>query len=81
MTNATVETSVSNVSGQMLTVKYKGGEKNIVIGPDAAVMTYVAGDKSELKPGASVVVTGAAKDGCAVEASRIVVGRGGITPS
>jgi hypothetical protein len=80
MTNATVETSVSQVAGQVLTVKFKGGEKNIVIGPEAAIMTYVAGDKSELKPGANVVVTGAVK-GAAFEASRVVVGRGGITPN
>jgi hypothetical protein len=81
MTNATVDTSVSAVAGQVLTVKYKGGEKNIVIGPDAAIMTYVAGDKSELKPGANVVITGTAGNGGAFEASRIVVGRGGIVPN
>ncbi|MDB5862341.1 MAG: hypothetical protein JWO70_147 [Betaproteobacteria bacterium] len=81
MTNATVDTAVSAVAGQVVTVKYKGGEKNIVIGPDAAIMTYVVGDKSELRRGANVVITGTVKDGGAFEASRIVVGRGGITPT
>ena len=32
MTNATVDTTVAGVDGQVLTVKYKDGEKKIVIG-------------------------------------------------
>ena len=81
MTNATVDTAVTGVEGQVLTVKYKGGEKKIVIRPDAAILTYVATDKSELKPGASVSITGVVKAGGEVEARRIVVGRGGVNPS
>ena len=33
MTNGTVDTTVSGVEGQVLTVKYKDGEKKIVITP------------------------------------------------
>lgn len=80
MTNATVDTSVTGVEGQLLTVKYKGGEKKIVIGPDTNILTYVEADKSELKPGASVAVNGVVKAGGEVEARRIVVGRGGVIP-
>jgi len=81
MTNATVDTTVTSIDGQVLTVKYKGGEKKIIIGSDAALLTYVTADRSELKPGASVTVTGVVKSGGAVEARRIVVGRGGVVPS
>ena len=81
MTNATVDTSVTSVDGQVVTVKYKGGEKKIVIRPDTAILTYVAADRSELKPGASVAVNGVVKTDGAVEATRIVVGRGGVVPS
>src|SRR3954470_4408795 len=49
MTNATVDTTVASVDGQVVMVKYKDGEKKIIIGPDATIMAYVAGDKSELK--------------------------------
>ena len=35
-------------------MRYKGGDKKIIIGPDAAVLTYLTAEKSELKPGASV---------------------------
>lgn len=81
MTNATVDTTVTSIEGQLLTVRYKGGEKKIVIGSDAAVLTYLTGERSELKPGASVTINGVVLTGGVVEARRIVVGRGGVIPS
>ena len=82
MTNATVDTTVSSVDGQVLTVKYKDGEKKIVIPPGLAIQQYVAGDKSELKPGANILITAAAKkpDGT-LEAARVNVGRDGVVPN
>jgi hypothetical protein len=81
MTNATVDTTVASVDGQVLVVKYKDGEKKIIIGPDARIMAYVVGDKSELKTGANVAINAASKkaDGT-LEASRVNVGRGDIIP-
>ena len=81
MTNATVDTTVASIDGQLVTVRYKGGEKKIVIRSDAIILTYVAADRSELKPGASVAVNGVVKAGGTFEARRIVVGRGGMIPS
>ena len=81
MTNATVDTIVTSIEEQLLTVRYKGGEKKIIIGPDAAVLTYLTAERSELKPGASVTANGVVKPGGVVEARRIVVGRGGVIPS
>jgi hypothetical protein len=82
MTNATVDTTVAGVDGQLLTVKYKDGEKKIIIGSDAVILAYVVGDKSELKPGASIAIAGAVKkpDGT-LEASRVNVGRGDVVPN
>jgi hypothetical protein len=82
MTNATVDTTVASVNGQVVTVKYAGGDKKIVIGPDAAIMAYVAGDKSELKPGANIAINAATKkpDGT-LEAARVNVGRGDVVPN
>ena len=81
MTNATVDTAVTGVDGQVVTVKYKGGEKKIVLRPDTTFLTYVAAEKNELKPGARVAVTGVVKGGGAVEARRVVVGRDGVVPT
>ena len=59
MTNATVDTTVAGVEGQVLRVTYKGGEQRILIGPDATINAYVVGDRSELKPGANIAINAA----------------------
>jgi hypothetical protein len=70
MTNATVDTIVTSIDGQLVTVRYKGGEKKIVIRPETVILTYVAAERSELKPGASVTINGIVRAGGAVEARR-----------
>jgi hypothetical protein len=81
MTNATVAETVKGTDGQNILVKYKDGEKKVLVPPGTPIVTFVAGDKSELKPGAKVIIFGATKkeDG-ALEANRVNVGRDGITP-
>src|SRR5438552_5997678 len=81
MTNANVEQTVAGVDGRTLTVKYKGGEKKIIVPPDAPIVSYVPGDKSELQPGVKIFVAAAKEqaDGT-LEASRVNFGKGGLTP-
>src|SRR5262249_1703346 len=45
MTNATVDTTVAGVDGQAIMVKYKDGEKKIIVGPDAVIRAYVVGNR------------------------------------
>jgi len=84
MTNAAVETTVGSVDGQVLTVKYKQGdktdEKKVIVPPDAAIVTYAPADRTELKPGAQIIIFGAQKqpDGT-LQAQAVNVGRG-VTP-
>jgi hypothetical protein len=81
MTNATVDTMATSVDGEVLIVKYKGGEKKIIVTPETQITTNVPGNKSELKPGANVSINAATKqpDGT-LQASRISVGRDGVVP-
>jgi hypothetical protein len=81
MTNATVAQMVKGVSGDEITLKYKDGEKKIVVAPETVIVTYVPGTKDELKPGAKIFIAGANKkeDGT-LEAASISVGRDGLTP-
>jgi len=81
MTNATVAETVKGTDGQNITVKYKDGEKKVVVPPETPIVTFVASDKSEVKPGAKIIIFGAMKkeDGT-LEANRVNVGRDGITP-
>jgi hypothetical protein len=81
MTNATVAETVKGTDGQNIVLKYKDGEKKIVVPPGTPIVTFVATDKSEVKPGAKLIIFGAAKkeDG-SLEAGRVNVGRDGVTP-
>jgi len=81
MTNATVAETVKGTDGQNILVKYKDGEKKVVVPPGTPVVTFVAGDKSEVKPGAKIIIFGAVKkDDGTLEANRVNVGRDGIAP-
>jgi hypothetical protein len=81
MTNATVAQTVAGVDGQVIDVKYKDGEKKVVVTPDTAIVAFVSGEKSEVKPGAKIIIFGAKKlDDGSLETNRIGVGRDGITP-
>jgi hypothetical protein len=81
MTNATVEQTVAGVDGQTVRVKYKDGEKTIIVPPNVPIVTYVPGDRSDLKPGAKIFIVAAQKqpDGT-LSAARVNVGRDGLTP-
>ena len=81
MTNGNVDQTVAGVDGQVLTVKYKDGEKKIIVTPDTPVVTYVPAERSELKPGAKIVIGSATKqaDG-SVLAAQVNVGMNGLTP-
>jgi len=81
MTNGAVGQSVSSVDGPVVTVKYKDGEKKIIVGPNVPIVRYEVGDKSELKPGAAISIVAATKkpDGT-FGAARINVGRNGVVP-
>src|SRR5215210_6820291 len=72
MTNATVAQTVKGTEGQNILVKYKDGEKKVVVPEGTPIVTFVAGDKSELKPGAKIIIFSAAKkDDGTLEANRV----------
>lgn len=81
MTNAAVAETVKGADGQDILVKYKDGEKKVVVPPGTPIVTFVASDKSELKPGAKAIIFGAnRKEDGTLEAARVNVGRDGLTP-
>ena len=80
MTNATVEQTVAGNDGHTLMVKYKDGEKKVVVAADTPVVTYVPGDKLDLKPGAKVIAFMKKLPDGSYETNRVSVGRDGLTP-
>jgi len=81
MTNATVETSVAGVDGQVITVKYKDGEKKVVVAPQTTIVRMVPGDAAEVKAGTGVLIFAATKgaDGN-WQTQRVTYGRDGLAP-
>jgi hypothetical protein len=71
----------SPASGQVLTLKYKDGEKKIIVPPTVAIVTYAPATAGDLKPGEKIFVAFAKKlpDGT-LEAPNITVGRNGVNP-
>lgn len=81
MTNANVEQLVTAVDGPMLTLKYKEGEKKISVPNNAAIVQFVPGDRSDLKPGNKIFVVGGTRLANGdVETNAINVGKDGLTP-
>ena len=80
MTNATVAQQVAGTDGQTLMIKYKDGEKKVTVGPDTPVVTYVPGEKADLKAGARIIAFVKPLPDGSFETNRISVGRDGLTP-
>ena len=68
----------------MLIVKYKSAdkteEKKVVVPPDAAIVAFQPGEKSELKPGAQVIILVQKQADGTLTAASVNVGRDGVTP-
>jgi len=82
MTNGTASRAmVTGVDGMTIMVKYEGGEKKIVVPPNAPIVRYEIGGPGDLRPGARVTVRAATRkpDGT-LEANRINVGRDDVAP-
>ena len=82
MTNGTAAgATVTGVDGSAIKVKYKEGEKVIVVPPNVPIVRYEIGSLADLKSGAAFTVLAATKkpDG-SFEAPRINVGRDGVVP-
>jgi hypothetical protein len=76
MTNATVGQVIAAADGPTLTLKYKDGEKRVIVPVETVVVTYLPGSVAELAPGAVIFVPAAIRqaDGT-LQAQRIMVGR------
>jgi hypothetical protein len=76
MTNATV----SKMSGRKLSLKYKDGEKTVVVPANAKVVKLEPGDKSELKPGVHLFAIASKQPDGTLRAERLTVGKNGLVP-
>jgi hypothetical protein len=80
MTNATVADVVTVDQARRMTLKYKDGEKTIVVPPEAPIVTFEPGDRAMLAPGAHIIVTAAKQPDGTLTASGVAVGKDGLVP-
>lgn len=79
MTNATVADLVRASDGRRLTLRYKDGEKTVVVPDGVPVVTFKPGDRALLTPGAHVFIVATLVNGQPT-ATRVIVGRDGLVP-
>jgi hypothetical protein len=80
MTNATVAEVLSVDKDRKLTLKYKDGEKTVVVPSDAPIVTFEPGERAMLKPGAHIIVTAMTHPDGLLTAGGVAVGKDGLTP-
>ncbi|WP_288408607.1 DUF5666 domain-containing protein [uncultured Herbaspirillum sp.] len=79
MTNGTVGDVIAS-NGRTLTLKYKNGEKKIVVPDDVPIVSIEPGDRSLLAAGVKVVVRARKNADGSLTATSISAGKNGITP-
>jgi hypothetical protein len=79
MTNGTVGDLVV-ANGRTLTLKYKGGEKKVVVPDDVPIVNLEPGDRSLLAVGTKVVLFAKKEADASLSAGFISAGKDGVTP-
>jgi hypothetical protein len=79
MTNGAVG-DLAGTDGRTMTVKYKGGEKKIVVPADVPIIALAPGDRGLLQTGVHAVVYAPKSDEGVLSAAVVLAGRNGIVP-
>jgi hypothetical protein len=80
MTNATVATAAATPEGPVLKLTHKDGTTEVKVPPAAPVWTPASGDRTLLKPGAYVVLTGQKQPDGTVQTASVAVEKDGFKP-
>lgn len=79
MTNATVADLARSSGGRILTLRFKGGEKTVLVSDSVPIVTFRPGDRTLIVPGAKVFIVADVSDG-QLTVRRLMVGRNGLVP-
>ncbi len=80
MTNATVADLVKSAESRTLTLRYRDGEKKVLIPPGVPVVTFKPGDRSLIVPGAKVFIVAEPQPDDTLVVKRLLAGRKGFAP-
>jgi len=79
MTNGAVG-DLAGTDGRTMTVKYRGGEKKIVVPSDVPIIALAPGDRGLLQTGVHAVVYAPKSDDGALSAAVVLAGQNGLVP-
>lgn len=79
MTNATVADLARSANGRMLILRYKDGEKTVIVPDGVPIVTFRPGDHTLIVPGAKVFIVADVSDD-QFTVRRLLIGRNGLTP-
>ena len=80
MTNGAVDSQVAVSDGNKIVLKYKDGEKTLVVTPETAIVAFAPATIADVKPGTKVFVIAAKQPDGTLSAANITVGRDGVAP-
>ena len=80
MTNGAVDQTSASADGQVLTLRYKDGEKKVIVPADCPIVSFNPGDRSELRPGTGVFIVAQKQTDGTLLSQRVNVGRGVAPP-
>jgi hypothetical protein len=79
MTNATVAELARSSNGRTLILRYKEGEKTVIVPDGVPIVTFRPGDRTLIVPGAKVFIVADVSDDQFI-VRRLMIGRNGLTP-
>jgi hypothetical protein len=80
MTNANLASQAKVTGGDEITMKYKDGEKKIVVPPGTPVVGFEQGTLADLKPGETIFTTAKMESEGKYSTGRVAVSKGGVKP-
>jgi hypothetical protein len=80
MTNANLASQAKVTGGEEITMKYKDGEKKIIVPPGTPVVSFAPGTLADLKPGETIFTIAKMEGEGKYASARVSVSKGGVKP-
>ncbi len=80
MTNANLANQAKVTGGDEITMKYKDGEKKIIVPPGTPIVGFAPGTMADLKAGETIFTTAKMESEGKYSTGRVAVSKGGVKP-
>jgi len=80
MTNANLASQAKVTGGEEITMKYKDGEKKIIVPPGTPIVSFAPGTLADLKPGETIFTIAKMEGEGKYATARVSVSKNGVKP-